>query len=147
MTLSALPASQPVKVAIVSLLFNWPLTGGGNMHTAGLAQFLAARAMTSGTSSPGYPSGGSGGSRRRCESGRSHRVRCFGLERGRDSARYRLAVEQFDPDYVIITDAWNMKPLLAEAMDGYPVPPLIQAQENFCPLNNLRLLADGPTPS
>ncbi len=25
-------------------------------------------------------------------------------------ARYRRAVEQFDPDYVVITDAWKMKP-------------------------------------
>jgi tetratricopeptide (TPR) repeat protein len=29
-----------LRVAILSFLFNWPSTGGGNMHTAGLAQFL-----------------------------------------------------------------------------------------------------------
>jgi len=33
--------SSPIKVAILSFLFNWPSTGGGNLHTAGLAQFLA----------------------------------------------------------------------------------------------------------
>ena len=30
----------PVRVAVLSLLFNWPSTGGGNMHTAGLVEFL-----------------------------------------------------------------------------------------------------------
>ena len=44
----------------------------------------------------------------------------------------------------IITDAWNMKPLLAEAVRGYPYFLLFQGQENLCPLNNLRLLAEGP---
>jgi hypothetical protein len=34
--------------------------------------------------------------------------------------RYRRAVRSFDPDYVIITDAWNMKLILAEAVEGFP---------------------------
>ena len=59
-------------------------------------------------------------------------------------ARYRLAVEAFHPDYVVISDAWNMKPLLAEAVRGYPYFLLFQGQENICPLNNIRLLAEGP---
>jgi glycosyltransferase involved in cell wall biosynthesis len=37
-----------------------------------------------------------------------------------------------------------MKPLLAEAMRGYSVLLLFQAQECLCPLNNLRLLGTGP---
>ena len=45
----------------------------------------------------------------------------------------------------MITDAWNIKPYLAEAVRGYPYYLLYQAQENICPLNNLRLLAAGPT--
>ncbi len=57
---------------------------------------------------------------------------------------YRQAVEFIDPDYVIITDAWNMKPILAEAVRGYPYLLRFQAQECLCPLNNLRLLASGP---
>jgi hypothetical protein len=63
---------------------------------------------------------------------------------GEIQARYRRAVDAFGPDYVVITDAWNMKPLLAEAVRGYPYFLLVQAQENLCPLNNLRLLASGP---
>ena len=34
--------------------------------------------------------------------------------------------------------------MLAEAVRGYPYFLLYQAQENICPLNNLRLLASGP---
>src|SRR5205823_5486832 len=30
-----------VKVAVVSLLYNWPSSGGGNIHTAELVRFLA----------------------------------------------------------------------------------------------------------
>ena len=62
-------------------------------------------------------------------------------------ARYRRAVDGFRPDHVIITDSWNMKPLLAEAVRDYPCLLLYQAQENLCPLNNLRLLARSRTKS
>src|SRR5207248_78271 len=37
----AAPAPPAVKVAILSFLFSWPSTGGGNVHTAALALFLA----------------------------------------------------------------------------------------------------------
>ena len=35
------PEPIPLRIAIVSLLFNWPSTGGGIVHTAELAQFLS----------------------------------------------------------------------------------------------------------
>jgi glycosyltransferase involved in cell wall biosynthesis len=44
---------------------------------------------------------------------------------------------------VIITDSWNFKPRLAEAVRGYPYFLRQQALECLCPLNNLRLLADA----
>lgn len=34
-------AGAPIKVAVLSFLFNWPSTGGGIVHTVELAQFLA----------------------------------------------------------------------------------------------------------
>jgi glycosyltransferase involved in cell wall biosynthesis len=49
-------------------------------------------------------------------------------------------VDEFAPDYVLITDSWNMKPLLAEAVRGYPYLLRLQAMECLCPLNNVRLL-------
>ena len=32
-------SSRPARVAILSFLFNWPSSGGGNVHTAELARF------------------------------------------------------------------------------------------------------------
>ena len=142
---SALPASQPIRVAVVSFLFNWPSTGGGNMHTAGLAQFLGRAGYEVRHIFARFPDWGIGqvANELLCPT----EVIDFAASAwnvGEIQARYRHAVEQFDPDYVVITDAWNMKPLLAEAMHGYPYFLLIQAQENICPLNNLRLLAEDP---
>jgi glycosyltransferase involved in cell wall biosynthesis len=135
----------PTRVALLSFLFNWPSTGGGNHHTAELAKFLAHAGyevkhyfarftgwgigrVTDELISPSEP----------IEFDES-RWNVIEIQ-----ARFRRAVESFGPDYVIITDAWNMKPLLAEAVRGYPYFLLYQAQENICPLNNLRLLAIGP---
>ncbi len=142
---SALPARQPVRVAIVSFLFNWPSTGGGNMHTAGLARFLGRAGYEVRHIFARFPEWGIG--RLADELLSPAELIEFDASAwnvGEIQARYRQAVKQFDPDYVVITDAWNMKPLLAEALHGYPYFLLIQAQENICPLNNLRLLADGP---
>ncbi len=36
-----LPNRSAQRVAVVSLLFNWPSTGGGNVHTAELTKFLS----------------------------------------------------------------------------------------------------------
>jgi glycosyltransferase involved in cell wall biosynthesis len=134
-----------LRVAVLSFLFNWPSTGGGNMHTAGLAEFLAragyevrhvfARFSPWGIGRIADPLPG------------MSEVLEFdqaGWNVAEIQSRYRRAVEAFRPDYVVISDAWNMKPLLAEAVRGFPYFLLFQGQENLCPLNNLRLLADGP---
>jgi glycosyltransferase involved in cell wall biosynthesis len=136
-------SSASAKVAIVSFLFNWPSTGGGIVHTVELARFLAKA---------GYEV-------------RHFYVRYTAWEIGKvelqlsfpsealefDDAswklcaiqdRFREAVDQFHPDHVIITDSWNIKPLLAEAVEGYPYILRLQAMECLCPLNNVRLLAD-----
>ena len=51
-------------------------------------------------------------------------------------------MREFDPDYVLITDSWNIKPLLAEAVADYPYVLRFQAMECLCPLNNVRLLVE-----
>jgi glycosyltransferase involved in cell wall biosynthesis len=137
-------SGRPVKVAIVSFLFNWPSTGGGNMHTAGLAQFLGRTGFEVRHIFARFPNWGIG--RVTEDLPGSAEVIEFDASAwnvGEIQARYRRAVEAFGTDYVAITDAWNMKPLLAEAVRGYPYFLLMQAQENLCPLNNLRLLASG----
>ncbi len=134
----------PLRVAILSFLFNWPSTGGGNMHTAGLAQFLGRAGYEVRHIFARFPDWGIG---RVTEEllGPAEVIEfdAAAWNVGEIQARYRRAVEAFGPDYVVITDAWNMKPLLAEAVRGYPFFLLMQAQENLCPLNNLRLLGDG----
>jgi glycosyltransferase involved in cell wall biosynthesis len=136
-------STPPIKVAVVSLLFNWPSTGGGNVHTAELTQFLAksgfevrhyhARYAPWGIGTiqtpPPFPSEG-------IAFNDSEWDACTVQQ------RFRAAVDQFNPDYVILTDSWNFKPLLAEAMQGYPYLLRLQALECLCPLNNVRLLVE-----
>ena len=114
-------SDEPIRVAILSFLFNWPSTGGGNMHTAGLVEFLERGGYEVRHFFARYPAWGIG---RVPEDGL---VASEALEFeeaswnvGDIQARYRRAVDEFQPDYVAITDAWNMKPLLAEAVRGLP---------------------------
>jgi glycosyltransferase involved in cell wall biosynthesis len=135
-----------VRVAILSFLFNWPSTGGGNHHTAELAKFLAQAGYEVKHFFAQYPGWGMG---KIADTLISPSEAIAFDETNWNApaiqARFRQAVDAFAPDYVMITDAWNMKPYLAEAVRGYAYYLLYQAQENICPLNNLRLLATGPT--
>ncbi len=137
--------SGPIRVAVLSLLFNWPSTGGGNMHTAGLVEFLGRAGYDVRHFYACYPAWGIG------RVADEEPLASEGIEfddgdwnLGTIRQRFRSAVDSFAPDYVVISDAWNMKPHLAEAMRGYPYLMLVQAQECLCPLNNLRLLGVGP---
>ena len=142
---AALPARQPVRVAVVSFLFNWPSTGGGNIHTVELAKFLARAGFEVKHIHASYAEWQIG------QVDNDLPIDSEALEFDVASwnvpaiqARFREAVDAFAPDYVIVTDAWNMKPILAEAVRGYPYLLRFQAQECLCPLNNLRLLLGGP---
>jgi glycosyltransferase involved in cell wall biosynthesis len=132
------------KVAILSFLFNWPSTGGGIIHTVELARFLRKAGYDARHIFARYTPWGIGSCQQPLE------TPCEVLDFddaawnvGEIQRRYRRAVEEFDPDWVIITDSWNFKPLLAEAVRGYPYFLRQQAQECLCPLNNLRLLVDA----
>jgi glycosyltransferase involved in cell wall biosynthesis len=57
--------------------------------------------------------------------------------------RFRETVDAFAPDVVLVTDAWNFKPLLAEAMQGYRYILRFDALECLCPFNNIRLVPSG----
>jgi glycosyltransferase involved in cell wall biosynthesis len=128
------------KIAILSFLFNWPSTGGGIVHTIELAQFLARAGYHVRHFYAHYPPWQLG------------RVQCPPIPSEpldfTDSTwslpiikrSYREAVGAFAPDYVLITDSWNMKPHLADAMCGYRTILRFAALEGLCPLNNLRLL-------
>lgn len=129
------------KIAILSLLFNWPSTGGGIVHTAELAQFLTKagfdvchfyavhKPWEMGVVSEPLP----------------YNAKALHFENGswnRDSiiSSFRDAIAQFGPDAVIVTDSWNTKPMLATAASDYPYFLRLAALECLCPLNNVRLI-------
>ncbi|MDR3637364.1 MAG: glycosyltransferase family 4 protein [Isosphaeraceae bacterium] len=134
-----------VRVAILSFLFNWPSTGGGNIHTVELGRFLSEAGYQVKHVYARYPAWGIGrveGSMPFPSEGLEFRESDWNVPAIQE--RFRRAVDGSGADCVLITDAWNMKPLLAEAVRGYPYFLRFQALECLCPLNNLRLLARGP---
>jgi hypothetical protein len=110
---------RPVRVAVLSLLFNWPSTGGGNMHTAGLIDFLGRDGFDVRHFYAQYEPWGIG------RVTRDDLVASEGLPFAETEwnvpairQRFRATVDSFAPDYVVISDTWNMNPQLAEAMRG-----------------------------
>ncbi len=132
---------QPVKVAILSLLFNWPSTGGGTVHTWELAECLQkdgyqVRHFYAVNESFGVGKVTEELNYEGCP------LQFSDSEWNAAQIRYRFqtAVKAFNPDWVIVTDSWNTKPLLAEAVRNYPYFIRIAAEECLCPLNNVRML-------
>ena len=142
------PAGQ--RIAIVSFLFNWPSTGGGIVHTVELAQFLSRAGYEVQVFAPQCSEWRTG------EVDASCPIAIESLPFDRDDwtlpeikRRFRHAVDDFGPETVLITDSWNIKPHLFDALSHYRVLLRMQANECLCPLNNLRLLpptGDGPGP-
>jgi glycosyltransferase involved in cell wall biosynthesis len=134
---------SPVKVALVSFLFNWPSTGGGIVHTVELAQFLGKAGYHVQHFYARYDP---------WDLGRVEKPPPFSREAlafnesdwnlPAIQARFREAIDRFAPDYVILTDSWNIKPRLAEALRGHRLLLRWQAMECLCPLNNVRLLPE-----
>ena len=142
---SAGSSPDPIRVAILSFLFNWPSTGGGTVHTAELARFLVEAGYDVRHFYARHEAWRVG----QVEAPIPHPSEAIDFDDAAWSipqilSRFRHAVDAFNPDHVIITDSWNMKPILAEAVRGYPYILRFQALECLCPLNNLRLLAEGP---
>jgi len=140
----ALPQNVvPFRIAIVSLLFNWPSTGGGIVHTAELAQFLSLdgfdvchffavyQPWSVGAVTESLPYNSC--SIQFCEQN---------WNREGIHTAFQNAVDAFQPDAVIVTDSWNSKGLLASAVSSHPYFLRLAAMECICPLNNVRLLAD-----
>jgi glycosyltransferase involved in cell wall biosynthesis len=132
------------KVAILSLLFSWPSTGGGTVHTAELGTFLSRAGYDVRHIYAQYAGWGVGNVAEplpvAMEPLEFHAAHWNAPEIQR---RFRESVDRFAPDYVIITDSWNFKPLLAEAVRGYRYFLRLAALECLCPLNNVRLLVDS----
>ncbi len=135
--------SSKTRVAVVSFLFNWPSTGGGIVHTFELCQFIRAAGYEIRLIYACYPPWGIGGitgelpfpsDRLDFVEGDWTMANILG--------RYSAAVDAFDAHIAIVTDSWNIKPLLADALRGRRVILRLQAMECLCPLNNVRLLPE-----
>lgn len=136
-------ALRKTKIAIVSILFNWPSTGGGTIHTAETGKFLDLAGYEVRHFFCRFADWGIG------RMDLPPLAPSMAIEFDAKSwtaseiqRRFRTAVDEFAPDFVIVTDSWNFKPLLAEAMYGYRYFLRLAAQECLCPLNNVRLLVD-----
>lgn len=137
-----------VRVLVISLLFNWPSTGGGTIHTQELCTFLTRASYQAQHAYAECAAFGVG----RVTDPLDYDSRPLVFDESSWNAesiraRFREAAQEFDPDWVIVTDSWNTKPLLCEAVREWPYFVRIAALESLCPLNNVRLLvADGGTP-
>lgn len=138
-------ASKPrQKIAIVSLLFNWPSSGGGTIHTAETGMFLGKAGYEVRHFYAQYD-GWDVGVVREPTLCPAVPLRFSREQWTADSIRdrFRDALADFGPDHVIVTDSWNTKPLLCEAASEWPYVIRLAALECICPLNNVRLLFDG----
>ena len=135
--------SDPLRIAIVSLLFNWPSTGGGIVHTAELAQFLTLDGYEVCHFFAVYAPWSVGDVQEPLPYN-SCAIQFDDLSWNREGIHtaFQNAVDSFQPDAVIVTDSWNSKGLLASAVSRHPYFIRLAAMECICPLNNVRLLAD-----
>ncbi len=132
------------RVAIISLLFNWPSTGGGIVHTYETIKFLSKAGYDVKhfyARNAEWQLGNVAESAAPASEALSFRASEWSVEGIR--GRFRTAVNCYNPDCVIVTDSWNSKPLLAEAVRDYRFFLRIAAQECLCPLNNVRLLFEN----
>lgn len=134
---------RSTRVALLSLLFNWPSTGGGTVHTYEAAKFLRQAGYDVLHIYARYDEWGLG----QVTQPLDYPARELHFNERTWSAdeirsQFRDVVDAFAPDAVILTDSWNTKPLLAEAVAGYSYFLRLAAMECLCPLNNVRLLVD-----
>lgn len=133
----------PTRVAIVSLLFNWPSTGGGIVHTAELAEFLTRDGFDVCHFFAVHPAWSVGGvSAPLPYNSVAIHFSESGWNREGIQQAFREALDSFEPHGVIITDSWNSKGLLAAAASKWPYYIRLAAMECLCPLNNVRLLVE-----
>ncbi|MBM3498560.1 MAG: glycosyltransferase, partial [Armatimonadetes bacterium] len=134
----------PRRIAVVSLLFNWPSMGGGNMDTAGLVRALGAAEHEVAHFYARIPAIGVGNVSHELGTP-SHAVELGSSlpSRSQVEEAFRQAVAGFAPDVVVITDSWTCKPFLARALSEHPYVLRFQALEALCPLNGARFIVQG----
>ena len=131
------------KIAIVSFLYNWPSTGGGNIHTTELVQFLERSSFEVQHFCVRYDPWQIG--QIEADAPIDSQILKFTSDEWKAHTirnRVREAVREWEPDLVLITDSWNFKPHLADAVSEFPYFLRMQSLECLCPLNNLQILPE-----
>ena len=137
-------ASRTTRVAIVSLLLNCSTAGDAAVHSAETGKLLTQAGYLVRHFYAEFPDWGLGNvTEGSLIHGEALRFTSKEWTVANIQARFRAAIQEFDPDWVIVTDSWNSKPILAEAVRGYRYFLHIAGQECLCPLNNVRLRFDG----
>jgi glycosyltransferase involved in cell wall biosynthesis len=139
---------SPRKLALISLLFTWPVGGGGVYDTAAVGRGLIAAGYDVKHFSVTYPPAGIG--QREGEPPLPTVPLAFAPgELTAEALRERLrrAVEAFSPDIVLISDSWNTKVVLLEALEEWPCFLRFHAAELLCPLTNIRFLLNEGRPA
>lgn len=134
---------KPIRIAVVSVLFNWPSTGGGNVHTVELVRALHSARYNVQHFYLSHPSLMTGEVSELTIPSQAVIVdnATFSVEKLQDA--FRDCVARFRPDVVFLTDCWNLKPWLADALSDFPLIHRFDALECLCPLNNLRLIPES----
>jgi glycosyltransferase involved in cell wall biosynthesis len=129
------------RIAVLSFLFNWPSTGGRIHHTVELTHRLCGTGFKVQHFYAVFDPWGLGRVTDPLPF-ESKPIEFTADEWNAESIRrrYREAVDAFKPSAVLILDAWNFKPHLAEAVKGIPYAMVLQSLECLCPLNNVRML-------
>jgi hypothetical protein len=115
--LTALAEAQLDEV--LSFLFNSPSTGGGNMHTAGLVEIHVHAGYDVRHFYAGYPPRGIGrfvGDELPASTGIAFSESDWKISE--IQRQFRAAVDSVAPDHIVISNSWNTKPHLAEAICG-----------------------------
>ena len=121
-------------------MFNWPSSGGGNVHTVQLAQALQNANYEVHHFFIEYEPWTIG----RVENNPIHSQAIIFNEThwslAEVQSRMRATIRECAPDFVLVTDCWSLKPWLAEALSDWPYILRFDGMECLCPLNNLRVI-------
>lgn len=133
------------KIAIVDLLFRWPPIGGASCDIQGVGENLAKEGFSVQMFVPLYDRLFIRGAVTHPLSFPVHQLhfRKAVFTPENISHKLREAVDSFDPDYVIISDGWGLKPYVAHALRRHKTFLRFYAHENLCLVGHGTLLRDG----
>lgn len=126
------------KIAIVDLLFNWPPLGGASSDIKEVGAGLAREGYSVQMFVPFYNKLLTRGQIRSPLPFPVHQLQFKKATFTPEiiSRRIKEAVDNFDPDYVLLADGWSLKPYVLDALKRHKVILRFYAYENLCLLGH-----------